>query len=94
MNANPEALKKALEGGTNELCGYLEAHTDEEIHADILALVASGGKGLRDEFAMAALLHPYATADGADRNPDKAATWAYQLADAMLAARSKQGEGV
>ena len=40
---------------------------------------------LRDHFAGLALSHPYAYNDSAVA---KAAEWAYQLADAMLAARS------
>lgn len=42
------------------------------------------GMNLRDYFAAKALANPYTTHDSA---PDKVAEWAYQVADAMLAAR-------
>ena len=45
------------------------------------------GMTLRDYFAAAALAHPYAQGDDTHMNRDKAAAWAYELADAMLAAR-------
>jgi hypothetical protein len=45
---------------------------------------------LLDEFAMAALVHPYSQGDGADSNHLKAVGWAYDLAEAMLKEREKR----
>ena len=47
------------------------------------------GMSLRDYFAAHALVHPYTQGDDTDRHADKAATWAYQVADAMLKERCK-----
>lgn len=44
------------------------------------------GMSLRDWFAGQALANVYTFNDG---DPDKVAMWAYQVADAMLAARAK-----
>lgn len=44
---------------------------------------------LRDEFAMAALMYPYAQGDDAPVRADKAAAWAYELADCMMSRRAK-----
>jgi hypothetical protein len=46
------------------------------------------GMSLRDYFAAKALAHPYAQGDDTHMNCDKAAAWAYELADAMLKARN------
>ena len=48
----------------------------------------SPGMSLRDWFAGQALANVYTASE---TSPDKAAEWAYQLADAMIAARSKGG---
>lgn len=47
----------------------------------------SPGLSLRDYFAAAALANPYCASEN---SPDRAAEWAYQLADAMLAARERK----
>ena len=48
------------------------------------------GMSLRDWFAGMALAHPYAQGDDTHMNANKAAAWAYELADAMLAEREKE----
>ena len=45
------------------------------------------GMSLRDWFAGQALNHPCSQCDDSAERPAKAAEWAYELADAMLAAR-------
>ena len=45
------------------------------------------GMSLRDYFAAKALANAYTQCEA---DPDKGAEWAYQLADAMLRARSKE----
>jgi len=49
-----------------------------------------GGMSLRDWFAGMALTHPYAQGGDTHFKTDKAAAWAYELADAMLAERDKE----
>lgn len=48
------------------------------------------GMSLRDYFAAKALANAYTQCEG---DPDKAAEWAYQLADAMLRARQENTNG-
>jgi len=48
------------------------------------------GMTLRDWFAGMALTHPYAQGGDTHFKADKAAAWAYELADAMLAERDKE----
>ena len=51
-----------------------------------------GGMTLRDYFAAKAMQGAIASSsDKLDFGPDLGATWAYQVADAMLAARKKGG---
>lgn len=45
---------------------------------------ACGGMSLRQYFAAAALNHPYTQVENAHQNADKAAAWAFELADAMI----------
>ena len=52
-----------------------------------VALNMHPGMSLRDWFAGQALNHPCSQCDDAAERPAKAAAWAYELADAMLAAR-------
>ena len=52
------------------------------IHAE------DAGMDLRDSFAMAALAHSSTNCDDAANDVKKSAAWAYELADAMIAARS------
>ena len=47
------------------------------------------GMTLRDYFAAEALVHLYTHGDDTNSDANKAAAWAYQLADAMLAEREK-----
>jgi hypothetical protein len=55
------------------------------VGASVMTIV--GGMTLRDYFAAKALATPYAQHES---NPDAAAEWAYQLADALLSARSTE----
>ena len=48
------------------------------------------GMSLRDWFAGMALNHPYAQSDDTYMHGGKAAAWAYELADAMIAEREKE----
>ena len=48
------------------------------------------GMSLRDWFAGMSLVHPYVQGDDTYMNCKKAAAWAYELADAMIAERDKE----
>jgi len=51
--------------------------------------LATDGMSIRDYFAAAALVHWYTHGDDTNYQAGKAAAWAYQLADAMIAEREK-----
>lgn len=51
---------------------------------------ANGGMSLRDWFAGMAMQHPYTQTEDADRDSEKAADWAYDVADAMLAEKRRR----
>lgn len=62
---------------------------DEPTHLVDAPECLSLGMTLRDYFAAMALSHVFTQTDGADNHADRAAAWAYTLADAMMEARKK-----
>ena len=74
---NPSAFPNAPIYGLQEEDGIYELLVDEQ----------SLGMTLRDYFAAKALSNAYTQHHG---NPDKVAEWAYEVADAMLAAREEE----
>jgi len=67
--------------------GWIDSDGSHHFPADGYGM---GGMTLRDYFAAAALAHPSTHDQPAYDTPtDHAAAWAYSVADAMLAERSK-----
>lgn len=91
-----DGLKEALSGPHSSLDGWLECHSEAEVRAAILALIAERSeRELRDHFAAKALPAVFsniidkAAADTPIEVVEMTASLAYMLADAMLKAREQ-----
>jgi hypothetical protein len=73
----------AFPGISDSRCGY------DEHREPYTAFESIPGMSLRDWFAGQALAHPYTQVEDACNHAAKTAHWAYELADAMLAARKE-----
>lgn len=86
----PQSLKTSIEVSA--------ALNNRSMNAEIVSLLEAGGETLRDRFAMAALSGPIGgilpslyreRRDGDEYNAQSLAAGAYDVADAMMAERSK-----
>jgi hypothetical protein len=79
-------LRLALDGKPGQLDSYLETRSEDELRADIRALLGESGGRERRMFAAMAMQGMCANPNAVDRTPEVVAGAALEAADALLSA--------